>query len=127
MNIRDKGARGEREWRDVLRAAGWQAERGQQHAGGADTPDVKTDCPYHFEVKRVQALNLEAACDQAKRDSSGKKPWAVAHRKNGRPWRITIDADLFLSLISIDRDVASIIGANHSDQQKTKNRAQNLL
>ena len=39
---RDRGKRGELMLRDVLRAAGWvNAERGQQRAGGADSPDVR--------------------------------------------------------------------------------------
>lgn len=49
---RDKGARGEREFRDLLREHGFEARRGQQFAGGNDSPDVVTDLPCHVEVKR---------------------------------------------------------------------------
>ena len=33
MNSREKGKRGERQWRDELRANGYMARRGQQFAG----------------------------------------------------------------------------------------------
>lgn len=98
INSKQKGARGERQWRDEIRAAGWHAERGQQFAGGPWSPDVKTDLPFHFEVKCVERLNLESACEQAERDSRGEKPWAVAHKRNRGPWRVTICADTFFHL-----------------------------
>ena len=40
INSRAKGARGERQWRDELRAQGYTDKRGQQFAGGQDSPDV---------------------------------------------------------------------------------------
>jgi len=71
MNSREKGKRGERQWRDELRAQGFDARRGQQFAGSPDSPDVV--CPAlswaHFEVKAVERLNIEDAMDQARRDS----------------------------------------------------------
>ena len=97
INSRAKGARGERLWRDQIRAAGWEAERGQQFCGSKDSPDVKSNMGIHYEVKCVQSLNLEAACQQAIRDSDGQ-PWAVAHKKNGGPWRVTISSETFFSL-----------------------------
>ena len=102
MNSRAKGAAGEREWRDQLRSAGYTARRGQQFAGGTDSPDVICDelaGVIHFEVKRVERLNLEDAMDQARRDGKGKVPM-VAHRKNHCPWLVTIPADAFFALLS---------------------------
>ncbi|MGA1753731.1 MAG: hypothetical protein ACO395_10350, partial [Pontimonas sp.] len=58
-----------------------------------------TDLPFHVEVKRVEKLNLEAACDQARKDSAGGQ-WIVLHRKNRKPWLVTIDAEEFLKLVS---------------------------
>lgn len=102
MNSRQKGARGEREWRDQLRANGYTARRGQQFAGGTDSPDVicaELASVLHFEVKRVQALNLEAAYEQAQRDAgSGRHP-VVAHRKNGKPWLVSMGAETFFKLL----------------------------
>ena len=40
MNSREKGKRGERQWRDELRANGYGARRGQQFCGSAESPDV---------------------------------------------------------------------------------------
>ena len=102
MNSRAKGAAGEREWRDQLRSAGYTARRGQQFAGGADSPDVICDelgSIIHFEVKRVENLNLNSAMAQAKRDGKNKVP-VVAHRKNNCPWLVTIPADAFFALLS---------------------------
>lgn len=99
MNSRQKGVRGEREWRDQLREQGWQARRGQQFSGGDDSPDVVCkSLPYHFEVKRVEKLNLQDAVDQASRDCGGK-PWVVAHRRNDHPWLVTMRADEWFRLV----------------------------
>jgi hypothetical protein len=43
VNSRQKGARGERQWRDELRADGYEARRGQQFCGSAESPDVVCD------------------------------------------------------------------------------------
>lgn len=100
MNSRAKGAAGEREWRDQLREQGFTARRGQQFAGGPDSPDVICEelKNLHQEVKRVQNLNLDKACEQAEKDSRGKS-WIVASRKNNKPWRVTMSADLFFKLL----------------------------
>lgn len=85
-NQRQKGIRGELEWRDELRAHGYDAERGQQRAGGGDSPDVAGGIPgTHVEVKRTEAFRLYDAVNQARRDSAGtgKIPY-VAHRCNSR-------------------------------------------
>ena len=95
MNSKQKGARGEREWRDYLREQGYEARRGQQFSGSPDSPDVICpDLPFHFEVKRVEKLNLLDACAQAEGDCGGK-PWIVAHRRNNTPWLVTMTADEF--------------------------------
>ena len=44
----------------------------------------------HIEVKRVEHFNVAKACAQAARDAAGK-PWIVAHRRNRKPWFITMD------------------------------------
>lgn len=94
MNSRNKGKVGEREWAEWLRKHGLEARRGQQHAGGPDSPDVVGGfVGTHCEVKRREALNIHAAIDQAKTEApEGSVPY-VAHRRNGKRWLITIDAD----------------------------------
>jgi Holliday junction resolvase len=101
INSRAKGARAERQWRDELRAQGFNAKRGQQFAGGQDSPDVVCEelkGKLHFEVKHVQNLNLDKACEQAERDAKGIA-WAVAHKKNNKNWKVTIPADTFFKLL----------------------------
>src|SRR5215470_17399015 len=113
MNSREKGKRGERQWRDELRANGYAARRGQQFCGSAESPDVVCDSlPWiHFEVKAVERLNIEEAMEQARRDArqcrveseecridSGgmedrgsriAKVPVVAHRRSFRAWLVT--------------------------------------
>lgn len=94
MNSRAKGCRGERELRDVLRAAGFtQARRGQQFAGGNESPDIIVpELPtIHWECKRVQAGNPYNWMRQAMADSAGggvvpTLTPVVAHKRNGEDW-----------------------------------------
>jgi len=103
MNSREKGKRGERQWRDELRAQGFQARRGQQFSGSADSPDVVCEQLrwIHFEVKAVEKLNIQDAMDQAGRDCGGKVPM-VAHKRNFRPWLVTMEAETFFRLLRGD-------------------------
>ncbi|AFZ66086.1 hypothetical protein [Deinococcus peraridilitoris] len=87
-----KGKEGEREVARALTALGHPAERGQQHAGGQDSPDVK--CPslnrFHLEVKFTKTCQLFstkrlAEWDaQAKRDAGPQQVPVVVHRWNGQ-------------------------------------------
>jgi len=100
MNSREKGKRGERQWRDELRANGYHARRGQQYAGNAESPDVVCDelSWIHFEVKSVERLNIEDAMGQARRDGVGKTP-LVSHRRSHRRWLVTMDAETFFQFL----------------------------
>lgn len=94
MNSRDKGKRGEREWAAELSdLLGIDARRGQQHRGGADSPDVTGLDGVHWEVKRTEALRLHEAMAQAVRDSGGESVPAVAHRRNRDGWLVTLRAE----------------------------------
>ena len=101
MNSRAKGARGERQWRDELRANGYDARRGQQFSGSPDSPDVVCAAlPWaRFEVKAVERLNIEDAIEQARRDAGGKVP-LVAHKRNHRRWLVTMGAETFFQFLS---------------------------
>ena len=100
MNSRRKGKVGEREFAALLREHGFDARRGQQFAGGPQSPDVVSEALrwLHFEIKRTQALNLTDACAQAEGDCGGK-PWVVAHRRNHAPWLVTMRAETFFALV----------------------------
>lgn len=101
INSRAKGARGEREWRDQLRNAGFDARRGQQFSGGADSPDVICESlpGLHWEVKRVEAGNPYIWIAQAERDAGSKKMPVVAHKRNGQDWLCIMRAEDFFALL----------------------------
>ena len=123
MNSREKGKRGERQWRDELRAAGYAARRGQQFSGSPDSPDVVCDQLrwIHFEVKAVEKLNIEEAMDQARRDSAGKIP-VVAHKRSFRPWLVTMSAEVFFQFLC---GVLPPESENNNNQQKKKGTNEN--
>ena len=100
MNSREKGKRGERQWRDELRANGYHARRGQQFSGSPDSPDVICEelVWIHFEVKAVERLNIEDAMEQARRDGVGKTP-VLAHKRSHRAWLVTMEAECFFELL----------------------------
>lgn len=107
MNSRAKGKRGELEWAEFLRSRGIEARRGQQFSGFPLSPDVVSSLPFHFEVKRVESLNIEKAMSQAIRDACDNTP-VVAHRRNHGEWLITMRADDWLTAFSThDNDLHS--------------------
>jgi len=97
----DKGKRGERDLAKYLRqfvgpdGKRVEAERGQQHRGGGDSPDVRHSIPgLHFEVKRSERMTLWSAelrhaLQQAKRDALSNCKPCVVWRHNRKPWLIT--------------------------------------
>lgn len=98
-NSKQKGKRGELEFAHLLKEYGYEARRGQQFKGTPDSPDIICeDLPFHFEIKRVQALNVSKAMEQAKADSGEDCIPAVAHRKNGEDWLVTLNGKDFLNM-----------------------------
>jgi hypothetical protein len=101
MNCCQKGKRGERVWRDQLRARGYEARRGQQFSGSPDGPDVI--CPdlpgFHFEVKHTERLNVHEAMAQAVNDAADNVP-VVVHRRNRNDWLVTMRADDWFDLLA---------------------------
>lgn len=98
-NSRAKGKRGELELAAELRTYGFDARRGQQYRGGGDSPDVVGLPGVHIECKRVQALNIEKAMAQSRRDAegTGEVP-VVMHRRNREGWKVTMDLGEFMNL-----------------------------
>jgi hypothetical protein len=91
---RRKGCRGELEAAvELRRLFRVEAHRGRQFCGSDESPDVRAAIPgVHFEVKRVEALRLYPAIDQAVADSGQNIP-IVLHRANGRPWLVVARLD----------------------------------
>ena len=102
MNSRAKGARGERMWRDELRAAfgDFGIRRGQQFSGLGDSPDVVCPClpDFHFEVKFCLVVKIRDWMAQAIRDAKDKLFPVVAHKRNGEEWLVTLRGQDFLTL-----------------------------
>lgn len=97
VNSRQKGANGEREFAKILTARGYKSRRGQQFSGIGESPDVlsKGLPGIHWEVKRVEKLNITEALQQSLRDAKGLLG-VVAHRRNGERWKVTLDLEDFL-------------------------------
>lgn len=98
MNSRAKGARYERHIAQVLREHGYEAERGQQHAGGSDSPDVKHNMTgVHIECKHVENLNIWKALEQAERDCGDNIPTVVFKRNRTKDY-IALSFEDFIEL-----------------------------
>jgi Holliday junction resolvase len=94
---REKGKRGEREFCELLREHGYEARRGQQYAGGPDSPDVVVNLPVHFEVKRTETFSPSYLA-QAERDAHPALQPVVAWKRNAAPWRVFVDAHHYLGM-----------------------------
>lgn len=96
---REKGKRGEREIAHILQGYGYtEARRSQQYAGINSDADVVGLPGIHIESKRVQALNLDKAMEQAERDAREDEMPTVWHRKDRQPWRVTLSLENFMKL-----------------------------
>ena len=98
---RDKGKRGERLWRDVLRAYGFVAERAgyKQAAFGGGGADVEDNSGLWWEVKFVEKLNVRQAYEQAAAAAAFDQPPAVAHKTSSKPWLVTLAGEDFLLIL----------------------------
>lgn len=98
INSRRKGKEGELALAKILRERGYDARRGQQFKGGADSPDVIGLPGVHIECKRVERLDLTAAYEQSFRDAADGEIAAVFHKKNREPWMVTVSMEDFFKL-----------------------------
>ena len=97
---RDKGARGERLWRDVCRAEGFgNVERGcQLFQTGKEIADVVGLPGIHQEVKFVERLNIRQAMEQSERDAAPGELPILAHKTSRKEWLVTMRAGDFFKL-----------------------------
>ena len=115
INSKQKGARGEREFAQLLRDHGFEARRGQQYCGSNGDADVICDSlpQFHFEVKRTETLNLKKAILQSQADCAKKNALGltkegyfgtttpvVMHRYSGGKWMAIIEANEFLKMVN---------------------------
>ena len=94
-----KGAAGERELAALLSAAGYECQRGGSLSFW-EIPDVLGLQGIHIEVKRVEKLNVGEAMEQAIRDSDRMLDGmpALFHRRNRKPWLVTMRLEDWLKL-----------------------------
>jgi len=96
---RDKGARGERMWRDVCRSEGYDAERGcQLYQRGSEIADVVGLPGIHVEVKNCERLQLRDWMSQSVADAHDDEIPIVAHKKNREGWLVTCRAEDWFKL-----------------------------
>lgn len=101
VNSRQKGKRGELAFRDLLRERGYaDARRGQQFAGGPDSPDVVGGPKgFHFEVKFRETHQPWEAMAQAEAERRPHDVPVVAMKKNGKQWLIVLRERDFFHLL----------------------------
>lgn len=101
INSKQKGKDGELEFANKCKEYGFPNVRRTAQYNGKEL-ESKADVvglPYlHVEVKRVEALNIDAAMEQAIRDNAGKDMPIVVHRKNGKKWKVTMELDTFMEI-----------------------------
>jgi hypothetical protein len=68
----------------------------------------------HIECKRVEQLNIDSALEQAKADCKEGRLPAVFHRKNRKPWKVTMDLKDFMIIYS--EYYSSLILAGREDK-----------
>lgn len=100
MDSREKGKRGELELSHFLTTHGFNARRGQQYCGSNGDADVVGVPGYHLEVKRVEKLNIEKAMQQSIDDARENEIPVVVHRKNRKPWLVTMRLEEWIGMIN---------------------------
>lgn len=98
-NSRQKGARAERELAKVLSdLSAFSCRRGQQYSGANGDADVVGLPMIHIECKAVERLNLRDAMAQAESDAREDEIPVVMHKKNRKPWLVTMSLEDFMKM-----------------------------
>ncbi len=99
INSKAKGKGGELEAVHKFKEYGFsEARRSQQYSGEGHTADIVGMRAIHVEVKRVERLNIDDAIDQCHRDKKECELGVVMHRKNNRPWLVTMTYDEWMEM-----------------------------
>lgn len=100
INSKQKGKRGELEISRLLRNYGYNTRRSVQYNGKSrdGQADIVGLPGIHAEIKRVEKLNIYDAMEQAVRDAQDSETPTVFHRKNNKPWLVTLSMNDFMSL-----------------------------
>lgn len=100
INSKQKGKNGELEICRVLKKHGFDVRRSVQYNGKAEDGlgDIVGIDGIHAEIKRVESLNITKAMEQATEDARDGEMPTVFHRKNGKPWLVTMHLDDWVKL-----------------------------
>ena len=98
VNSRAKGARAERELANKLKEYGYECRRGQQYSGANGDADVVGLDGIHIECKAVERLNIHDAMKQSKDDAREGEIPVVMHKKNHKPWLVTMELNDFMAV-----------------------------
>lgn len=106
MNSNRKGKEGERELANLLKDRyGYDCRRGQQFCGSNGDADVVGLPGIHIECKRVEKLNIYEAVEQSINDAREGEIPTVMHRKNHKPWLVTLPFENFIEMqYSVEMD-----------------------
>lgn len=108
INSKQKGKNGELEACKALETIlGIHHERSVQYCGRAGDADIKGVEGIHFEVKRMEKMNLYEALEQAVRDARASEVPVVMHRKNRKDWVLIIKAE---DMVEFARTILNAIG-----------------
>ena len=108
INSKRKGKRGETECACVLRELGFPNVRRTCQYNGKETgslADLIGIDGVHIEVKRDEHLNIYDAIEQAQRDCNDGETPTVFHRKNNKPWLVTMTLADWAKLYKGENDV----------------------
>jgi hypothetical protein len=110
---RNKGKRGERLWRDVVRSVGGFVEAVRagykQAAFGGGGADVEDDSGMWWEVKFVESLNVRRAYEQAAEAAPLSQTPVVAHKTSRSIWLVTLAGEDFLRILRRLREVERLL------------------
>ena len=118
LQSRKKGSSGELEFARLLNdrfGPTAQARRSQQYMGMAQSADITSNLPFHFEVKRCQRLQFRDWWSQLRSEATDKIG-VLAFRWNSGPWIIAMDADDWCDVVR----ESEFCCANSASETKTK-------
>jgi hypothetical protein len=101
VNSKVKGIRGELELRDFLSLMGFCCQRGQQHKGGPDSPDVIGLYGVHMECKRIKKISRKyvvGGMDQSERESGEKEEPTLMIREDRGKWYLVMDLERWIEM-----------------------------
>lgn len=107
MNSKRKGNAGERELLEILTRHGNARRNDQTFVSGLHNPDISFHAfgkSFHVECKRGERLNLTQAAIQAEGDAAPGTIPIVMHRRNRRPWYVTLRLSDFFEVLEGKRE-----------------------